>query len=327
MYKFVRKMVISPESLPEVLRMSPADSQAPLIRLCRGRDTAPAGISRPEWFMCYVRKGCYWLTYPTPAVPDKYVPAGTIITERYPEDQLESGDPHLWDIIESIIRPDGFEMNMITCVESRTTTSEGRTRTYEYRPDTNVLNRYLTNRTIEMLEGFLQHLTIWIAYPGNPIVYTLEHFQDTGHCTARMDTDVRWPDWYQPVEAPKKETAWLTCMFSDGNTSYHKDGEDGYYKSLSFEDLEVGLTVEQDLEYFIPIGRYVVDMWFPYEDYEDRHEEGSCGHLLDLESGEVIDTLYAPEDGVVYSESGIHWVRVNILDAETNVIASYYYAI
>ena len=324
MYTFVRKMVITPENLWQVLRMSPDDSQAPLIRLCQGRDTKPAGITSTEWFRTYVQKRCYWLTYPTPAVPDKYVPAGTIITERYPEVQLESTDPHLWDIIESIIRPDGFEMNMITCLEARTVGNRIQTMTYEYRTDTNALNRYLTARTIEMLEGTLQQLRIWIATPGSPIVYTFEHFQDTGHCTAWVDTDVSFPDWFFPAEPPKKETAWLTCMFSDGNTSYHKDGESGYYKSLSFEDLEVGTTAEQDLEYFIPIGRYVVDMWFPYT---GKNEEGRTGYLLDIETGEIIDTLHEPIGGPNRSESGTLWVREDVLDAEYITIASYYYPV
>lgn len=320
MYKFVRELVISPKELSKVLGQTPDTYSQPLIRLCFGSDVPPAGMSRSEWIVNHVRKEWVRLTYPTPAFPDNLArEVGGIVIERYPEVYLEGDDPHLWDTVERVIQPDGFEMNMITCLEAKTSTG-----LHIPKIGYSALNRYLTDRTIEMLEGTLQQMTIWIASPGNPIVYTFEHFQDTGHCTARVDTDVPFPDWYFPAEAPKKETAWLTCMFSDGNTSYHKDGESGYYKSLSFEDLEVGLTTERDLEYFIPIGRYVVDMWFPYT---GKNEEGRTGYLLDIETGEIIDTLHEPIGGPNRSESGTLWVREDVLDAEYITIASYYYPV
>lgn len=316
MYKFVKEMIVAPSDLTDVLSRAYHESQSPTIRLCHGNDKTPAGIDPIDWIVNYVRKPHFLLKYANPTIRDKHLPTGTIITDRYPEVYLEASDPHLWNMVERTIRPDGFETFNITCLEAHTTKG---THTLDYRHSREQgeqpLNRFLTDRTVEMMEDTLQSLTVWIDFPGNPVVYTFKDFQDTGlrtsddigYYTCQVNTDVPFPDWYLLGKGPKKETKWLTVMFTHGDVSYFKDREGGFYKSTSFEGLSQGTTSEFDMELFSTIGRYIAHPWsIPYIS-SLKMEEGYCTYLIDLDSGTQCDVLYQPSDASMYSESGILW--------------------
>ena len=116
-------------------------------------------------------------------------------------------------------------------------------------------------------------------------------------------------------------------MFTHGDESYFKDREGGFYKSTSFEGLSQGTTSEFDMELFSPIGRYIAHPWsIPYISSRNMGE-GYCMYLIDLDSGTQCDVLYQPSDAGMYSESGMLWAREDVLDAEYNIIASYYYPV
>ncbi len=321
MFKHVRELIIHPEALKSILRYTADEEFGPRARPCDANDTPPAGFSKPNWMLNFVQRGCVWLTYPTPSVADKHAhELGAIVTDYFPGRHLEEDDPKLGNIVYQIIRGGGFSMGDISCMESKGYFGTCNTRDAVVLRNSvwseQVLIRFLRGQTMDMIQGHLQQLTIWIDTPVGPVVYKFKDFQPTGECVAQVTMDVPFPDWYLS-EIEKTETASLRVMMINGKKTYLKDGQGGYYKCLNLDNPQVGTNVNVDTQHLTLAGRYVADHWVNSNNDAflqtivavgwKPNGDGLMSSLWDLETGEVIDVIYKPDNGPMRSHSGINW--------------------